>query len=55
VYRAAVDPVRAQTRVLKHLLKQVFGGSATSLVLNLVEAGDLTVADLDAIRRKMKQ
>jgi BlaI family transcriptional regulator, penicillinase repressor len=55
VYRAAVDPARAQTRVLKHLLKQVFGGSATSLVLNLVETGDLTVADLDAIRRKMKQ
>ena len=55
VYRAAVDPVRARTRVLKHLLKQVFSGSATSLVLNLVEAGDLTVADLEAIRRKMKQ
>jgi BlaI family transcriptional regulator, penicillinase repressor len=55
VYRAVVDPGRARTRVLKHLVKQVFGGSATSVVLNLVETGDLTLDDLDAIRKKVKQ
>jgi predicted transcriptional regulator len=41
--------------VLKHLVKQVFGGSAASLVLNLVETGDLTAADLEGIRRKMRK
>jgi len=52
IYRAAVNPERARTRVLKHLIKNVFGGSAASLVLNLVETGDLTFEELDAIRRK---
>src|SRR5262245_43701918 len=53
VYKATVNPEMARTRVLKHLVKQVFGGSAASLVLNLVQTGDLTASDLDTIRRKM--
>jgi len=52
IYRAAVNPEKARTRVLKHLVKHVFGGSAASLVLNLVETGDLTFEELDAIRKK---
>jgi BlaI family transcriptional regulator, penicillinase repressor len=52
IYRAALSPGKARTRVLKHLIKHVFGGSAASLVLNLVETGDLTFEELDAIRRK---
>lgn len=52
IYRAALNPEKARTRVLKHLIKNVFGGSAASLVLNLVETGDLTFEELDAIRRK---
>lgn len=55
IYRATVSPDAARTRVLKHLVKQVFGGSASSLVLNLVETGDLTVSDLDSIRLKMRK
>ena len=55
IYRATAKPDQARTRVVKHLVKQVFGGSATSLVLNLVETGDLTAEDLDAIRRKMRR
>ena len=55
IYRATATPDMARTRVLKHLVKQVFGGSAASLVLNLVETGDLTTSDLDSIRRKMKK
>jgi BlaI family penicillinase repressor len=55
IYRATVDPDMARTRVLKHLVKQVFGGSASSLVLNLVETGELTASDLDSIRRRMKK
>jgi BlaI family penicillinase repressor len=55
IYRAAVNPDMARTRVLKHLVKQVFGGSAASLVLNLVETGDLTASDIESIRRRMKK
>ena len=53
IYRPTESRRKAHTRVLKHLVKQVFGGSAASLVLNLVETGDLTREDLDAIRRKL--
>jgi len=55
IYRASVDPDMARTRVLRHLVQQVFGGSATSLVLNLVETGDLTASDIEGIRRKMRK
>ena len=55
IYRPTQSQERARKRVLKHLVGQVFGGSAMSLVLNLVETGDLTSEDLDAIRRKMKR
>ena len=52
IYRAALNPEKARTRVLKHLIKNVFGGSAASLVLKLVETGDLPFEELDTIRRK---
>ena len=55
IYRATVKPDESRKRVLKNLVKEVFVGSAEYLVLNLVETGDLTAADLDTIRRKMKQ
>lgn len=51
VYRAKQSPEKARRRILSHLVKQVFGGSAASLVLNLVETGDLTKEDLEAIRK----
>jgi predicted transcriptional regulator len=35
------------------LINQVFGGSAASLVLHLVETGDLTEDDLREIRKQM--
>jgi predicted transcriptional regulator len=52
IYRATVSRTKARKRVLSHLVQHVFEGSAASLVLNLVEAGDLTVEDLDEIRRQ---
>lgn len=52
IYRPVVSQARARRKVLSHLLKHVFDGSAASLVLNLVETGDLTLEDLDEIRRK---
>jgi BlaI family transcriptional regulator, penicillinase repressor len=53
VYRARQSPEKARNRVLSHLIKQVFGGSPASLVLNLVETGDLTEHDMQEIRRKL--
>ena len=54
IYRATLHPSKARTKVLKHLVRNVFGGSVVSLVLSLVETGDLTAEDLDAIRRKVR-
>ena len=52
VYRARQAPEKAQAKVLGHLIKHVFGGSASSLVLHLVETGNLTDEDLQDIRRR---
>ena len=52
IYRPTVSRTRARKRVLSHLIQHVFDGSAASLVLNLVEAGDLSIEDLDEIRRQ---
>jgi BlaI family transcriptional regulator, penicillinase repressor len=53
VYRARREPEKSRGRVLAHFIKQVFGGSAASLVLHLIETGDLTEADLREVRSKM--
>ena len=55
IYRAKVNQDKARRRVLSHLVKNVFGGSAASMVLNLVETGDLTRKELDEIRRKISR
>ena len=53
VYRARRRPEQSRGRVLSHLIRQVFGGSAASLVLHLVETGDLTADDLRQVRREI--
>ena len=55
VYRARHAPAKAQAKVLGHLIKHVFGGSASSLVLQLVETGNLTDEDLQEIRRRVNR
>lgn len=50
VYRAKATQEKAQRKVLSHLIKQVFGGSPASLVLHLVETGELTENDLQQAR-----
>ena len=55
VYRARQTPQRARNRVTRHLIEHVFGGSATSLVLHLVETGNLTEEDLQSIRKKVRR
>ena len=52
-YRAGESKEKSHARLLSQLIDQVFGGSATSAVLNLVQAGELTPKDLDKIRSKI--
>jgi len=52
-YSAGESREKAGAKLLQRLVDQVFGGSAASAVLNLVEAGDLTKDDLDQIRNKV--
>jgi BlaI family penicillinase repressor len=52
-YRPRESKEKARARILRHLVDHVFGGSAASVVLNLVQAGDLTQKDLDEIRSNM--
>lgn len=52
-YRAGESKEKSRTRLLRQLIDQVFGGSAASVVLNLVKAGDLTPKDIDLIRSKI--
>jgi BlaI family penicillinase repressor len=52
-YRARESKEKSRARLLRQLIDQVFGGSAASVVLNLVQTGDLTPKDLDNIRGKI--
>jgi predicted transcriptional regulator len=52
VYRARMSQDKSRSRMLSHLVKYVFGGSASSLVLHLIETGDLTSEDLREIRHR---
>ncbi|MFN2454380.1 MAG: BlaI/MecI/CopY family transcriptional regulator [Pyrinomonadaceae bacterium] len=53
IYRAKRSREKSRRHILNHLVKYVFGGSATSLVLNLVETGDLSDEDLVEIRKEI--
>lgn len=55
IYSATESREKSRESVLGYLIKQVFGGSAASLVLNLVETGDLTSKDLEEIRREIAE
>ncbi|MGH9845282.1 MAG: BlaI/MecI/CopY family transcriptional regulator [Blastocatellia bacterium] len=55
VYRAKAQPEKSRSRMIGHLIKQVFGGSAAAMVLHLVETGDLTEDDLREVRQQMKE
>ncbi len=55
IYKAKVPYKKAQRGVISHLVDNVFGGSAVSLVLNLVETGDLSQKDLDEIRKQISE
>jgi BlaI family penicillinase repressor len=51
VYRPAVPREKAQRRALRGVLAHLFGGSAESLVLRLLEDEQITPDQLDDIRK----
>jgi len=53
VYKPVESKEKARRHVLRHLVSHVFGGSAASVMLNLVESGELTKKDLDEIRKRI--
>jgi BlaI family penicillinase repressor len=55
VYRAVARPQDSRSHALSHFVESVFGGSPQSLVVNMVEAGNLTLDELDEIRRKLRK
>lgn len=52
LYEPTVPRTHAQGRAVTNLLKRLFGGSAEDLVLRLLENEQITLEQLDAIRRK---
>jgi predicted transcriptional regulator len=55
IYRAKAKQEKSQRRVLSHLVKQVFGGSAAAMVLHLVETGNLSAEELREVREKVAE
>ncbi len=54
VYRAVLSRQKAVTQAVGDVLDRFFGGSADSLVLNLVETRHLTAAKLAQIQRLLE-
>lgn len=54
-YRAAVPRAKAQKSAVKNLVERMFGGSAESLVVRLLEDKQLTVEQLDELRRSLAE
>jgi predicted transcriptional regulator len=52
-YRPAVKQASIQRNALRSFLARLFGGSAESLVLHLIEDEALTPAELEEIRRSI--
>lgn len=51
IYRPAIERAQAQRSAVRSFLSRLFGGSAESLVLRLIEDDVLTPDQLDQIRR----
>lgn len=55
IYRAVLSRQKAVTQAVGDVLDRFFGGSADSLVLNLVETRHLTVEKLAQIQKLLEQ
>lgn len=55
IYSAAIRELPTQQRLLRRFLDRAFGGSAGKLVLQALAAGDISAAELDEIRKLLKE
>ena len=55
VYRALVDKRQARRRALRHLVSRLFEGSATLLVLNVLEDEELDPAEREHLRKLIER
>jgi len=55
VWEAAAPRARVEGGMLSKMIQGVFDGSAQKLVLNLVQGGQLTEADLKEVRQLLKK
>jgi predicted transcriptional regulator len=51
VYRPVVGERQARRRALRHLIRKLFSGSPSSLVLNLLDDEDIDPAELKRLKR----
>src|SRR5262245_5290151 len=51
IYRARVDARQARSRALRHLLTRLFNGSASQLLLNVLEDGQIDAEELQRLKR----
>ena len=55
LYRAAIPRVKAQKKAVKSLINRLFSGSAESLVVRLLEDKQLTVEQLEDLKKGLKK
>ena len=55
VYRPVVDERQARRRALRHLVRRLFDGSPSLLVLNVLEDEDLDPAEREQLRKLMER
>jgi BlaI family penicillinase repressor len=55
VYRPIVDERQARLRALRHLIRRLFNGSPSSLVLNLLDDEDIDPAELKRVKRMIEE
>src|SRR5262245_43609236 len=55
IYHAAVSRRQASKKAVRHLLSRFFGDSAEALVLNVIEDQRLSEAELERVRRLLRE
>jgi BlaI family transcriptional regulator, penicillinase repressor len=55
VYRPVIDERQARRRALRHLVRRLFDGSPSLLVLNVLEDEDLNPAEREQLRKLIER
>lgn len=55
VYRPVIDEGQARRRALRHLVRRLFDGSPSLLVLNILEDEDLNPAEREQLRKLIER